>query len=436
MGAAVYAVPMVAKAFLLLMIPVGLLYITRNRNRNEEALIASAYVVGIEVFFRMTGATFLYEFGKYVVILFIILGFYYSGFSRRAMIYWVFLLLLVPAIVIGTQELSHTADVRKVMIFNMSGPVCLGLASIYTYKRPISFETFSRVILMLGLPIVSVATYLQFYTPDLREALTGTGSNFQTSGGFGPNQVSTVLGLGIFVFASRILLNSREKIQLIVNLALVFFISYRGLVTMSRGGMITGFIMILVLYFATYRKLNKAAKTKMVFVLAILSSCVVGVWLYTSTQTGGLIDKRYANQDAAGRDKESQLSGREEIMGMEIEQFLEHPVLGIGVGKAADLRRNLYGEVIVSHSEITRMLAEHGAVGIVCLLILGFTPLVLFLEDTRNVFIISFVLFWLLTINHAAMRIAAPAFVYSLSLIRLYFDEKPDIHREQARLPR
>jgi hypothetical protein len=29
--------------------------------------------------------------------------------------------------------------------------------------------------------------------------------------------------------------------------------------------------------------------------------------------------------------------------------------------------------------------------------------------------------FWLLTINHAAMRIAAPAFVYALALLKIRF---------------
>jgi hypothetical protein len=39
--------------------------------------------------------------------------------------------------------------------------------------------------------------------------ITGTESNFQTSGGFGPNQVATFLGLGMFFF-SRILESKNE----------------------------------------------------------------------------------------------------------------------------------------------------------------------------------------------------------------------------------
>jgi hypothetical protein len=67
------------------------------------------------------------------------------------------------------------------------------------------------------------------------------------------------------------------------------------------------------------------------------------------------------------------------------------------------------------------MLAEHGTLGIVCLLILFFTPLVLYLENKFNMYLLCFVAFWFLTINHAAMRTAAPAFVYSLALLNVNF---------------
>jgi hypothetical protein len=39
----------------------------------------------------------------------------------------------------------------------------------------------------------------------------------------------------------------------------------------------------------------------------------MSVWGYSSYQTSGLIEKRYANQDALGRSKKSNFSGREEI---------------------------------------------------------------------------------------------------------------------------
>jgi hypothetical protein len=69
------------------------------------------------------------------------------------------------------------------------------------------------------------------------------------------------------------------------------------------------------------------------------------------------------------------------------------------------------------------MLAEHGTLGIIGLSILFFTPLVLFIENKFNLFLLCFLAFWFFTINHAAMRTAAPAFVYSLSLLNIYFEK-------------
>ena len=148
-------------------------------------------------------------------------------------------------------------------------------------------------------------------------------------------------------------------------------------------------------------------------------------WSYISVQTGGLINKRYANQDAAGRVKESQFTGREDVAKGEIEIFLENPIFGVGVGKGVEVRKAKTGDGTLSHDEITRMLAEHGTLGIIGLLILFFTPLFLYLENKFNMYLLCFVVFWFLTINHAAMRTAAPAFVYSLSLLNIYFSETP-----------
>jgi hypothetical protein len=40
-------------------------------------------------------------------------------------------------------------------------------------------------------------------------------------------------------------------------------------------------------------------------------------------------------------------------------------------------------------------------------------------------YLLCLLAFWFLTFNHAAMRTAAPAFVYSLSLLNVFLDEVP-----------
>lgn len=418
-GALGFVLPFTTKIYGYSIFIFGLYYIIKSQNRNNEALIVAAYVVGSEVFLRMTGGNPLYEISKYGVMVFILLGMYYSGFSRGAAPYWTFLLLLVPSIVISTFALNFDTDIRKAIAFNISGPVCLGLASLYTFRRKILLTEMNQILFSMGLPILSCMVYLTLYTPNVRDVVTSTQSNFETSGGYGPNQVATVLGLGMFIFFSRVILDSKTKFQIAINLIIALNITYRGMLTFSRGGIITGLLMIGLLLFFLYFKSNFGGRVKLNYILVLLGLVIFATWTYTSFQTGGLINKRYANQDASGRVKESQFTGREDVAQDEINTFLKNPIFGAGVGKGAEIRKNETGVTVLSHDEITRMLAEHGSLGILALLILFFTPLVLYLENKFNMFLLCFVAFWFLTINHAAMRIAAPAFVYSLSLLNV-----------------
>lgn len=408
----------------------GILLVYNTKNKKNEVLIVSAYLISIEVLMRMTGDMFFNEFAKYGVIIFMIMGMFFSGFSKNTLPYWFFLLLLIPGVIISTVTLSLEADIRKAIAFNIAGPVCLGIASIYCYRRRITFTELNAIIIAFAMPLVSLLTYLFLYNPSVRDVVTGTSSNFATSGGFGPNQVSTILGLGMFVFFALFLLNSKSKTLFIIHALLTMAATYRGLVTFSRGGVITGILMIIVFLIVVYLNSGGKAKSRVAGIAGITALFAILVWGYSSYQTNGLIEKRYANQDAIGRVKEDKLGGRERIAITEIQMFLDNPLLGIGVGKNKEYREETTGIVAASHNEITRMLAEHGSLGIAALLILLVTPLILYLDNKANLYVLPFFIFWLLTINHAAMRTAAPAFVYALSLLKVYTNEKPTLHRE------
>ncbi len=430
LGGLIFLVPFLSKIYGYLIILCGLIYIVRKRNQNHEVLEACAYVVGAEVLLRMTDGNPMYEFSKYVVIGYLLVAMYYKGFSKNAVVYWVFLVLLIPGLLISTQVIDFDERLRKSISFNISGPVCLGIASLYMYRLRISFERLNNILVMLALPIVATMTYLIFYTPSVRDVVTGTSSNFETSGGFGPNQVATMLGLGVFIFFVRMILFSSSKLVLAVNLFLFLNIAYRGLVTFSRGGMITSIVMIFLLMVVLYFKLNTRGKIKFHIVGSFFLLLLAGIWIYSINETDGLIEKRYANQDASGRVKESRLSGREDIMESDIIMFKANPVFGVGVARSPRMRGEIIGKSSLSHNELTRMLAEHGAFGIMAMLVLFVTPLILYLDNRMHLYMLCFLVFWLLTINHAAMRLAVPAFVYALSILKVYNGEENLVRRE------
>ncbi|CAN1538454.1 O-antigen ligase-related [Flavobacteriaceae bacterium] len=429
-GLVAFVVPFTTKIYSFSILVYGIYYIIKTQNRNNEALVMASYAVGVEVLLRMTDGMLINEFGKYSVMLFLFMGMFYKGFSSNSFVYWIFLLLLIPSIVLATVTLNFGTDVRKAIFFNISGPVCLGFSAIYCYKRSISLDRLMEIISVFCFPLVAVLAYVFIYNPSVQDVVTGTGSNFATSGGFGPNQVATILGLGIFVFFVQLLLNSNSQILKIVNAALIIVFAYRGIVTFSRGGVISAVMMTIVFIIVLYFRANLTGKAK-ISTIAIMATLVsIGIWGYTSLQTGGLIDKRYSNQDAVGRVKKDRLGGREAIANTELQMFLDNPILGVGVGKNKEYREEETGIVAASHNEITRMLAEHGSLGILGLLILFLTPLILYFQNRENIFALCFLVFWLLTINHAAMRMAAPAFIYALSLLKINNVQKPALHRE------
>lgn len=423
-GAMLYYVPLFPKIYGYSVIIGGIFYIINSKNANNEVLYATAYMVGSEIVLRMTDGNPVYEFSKFGVMIFMAIGVYFSGISKYGVAYWIFLLLLIPATIYTTTELNYTISLRKEISFNISGPVCLAVCSIYNYSRKIRSEQLSNIFLCIGMPVISCLMYLTLYAPSIKELVLDTNSNSATSGGFGPNQVSTMLGLGMFVFVSRLMFNSKTKYVFIANLLISIWMTYRGLITFSRGGMITGFVMIAVLIIVTFFFISSANKIRMLVMIGFVSLIFVIAWNYSSDQTNGMIDKRYANKDAAGREKEDKLSGRGELAEDEFETFKRHPIIGVGVGRSMEQRFERTGEIIASHSEITRMISEHGSLGILGLMILFLTPLVLYLDNKYNVYLLSCLIFWLLTINHAAMRLAAPAFMYSLSLIKVIIKDE------------
>lgn len=425
----VFTIPFLSKIYALVIPIAGLYIVIRNKNQNNEVLLVSAYLVGVEVFLRMTGGNFNNEYVKFCIIIFMFLGMLYRNFSIGALIYAVFLLLLIPGILVAVTTSHFEADIKKALVFNLSGPFCLGISAIYMYKKRILFTDLQNIVKVMGLPIVSTVVYLFLYNPSIKDVVTGTSSNFATSGGFGPNQVSTILGLGIFIFFSQLVLSSKSKVLILINGVLLIFVSYRGVATFSRGGVITGIVMIACLLFVLYYFSNSRGKTKVTLVFVLLSFLGIGIWIYTSSQTKGLIEKRYANQDAKGRVKNDRLGGREAIIDADYELFLNNPIMGIGTGMGKELRKEaLGGQEAASHNEISRMFSEHGLFGIFGLLILFITPFALYINNRQHLYFLSFFVFWLLTINHAAMRIAAPAFVYALCLlsVQVKIPEKTD----------
>ena len=139
----------------------------------------------------------------------------------------------------------------------------------------------------------------------------------------------------------------------------------------------------------------------------------------------------HKSENAQGELKEDITTGRVELIETELHAFYYNPLLGIGVGKGREYREENLGIEINTHNEISRLLSEHGMFGVIALLILIFVPIVFWTKFKNNYYFLAFMAFWFLTINHSAMRIAMPAFVYGLALLYIVDEKKPPVHRKR-----
>ncbi|WP_235989338.1 O-antigen ligase family protein [Psychroserpens algicola] len=403
-----------------------------NSRKTVEVLYACGYFVGAEVLFRMTRGAVAYEAVKYLVILFASIGMFYKGLSGRGYPYFLYLMLLIPSIFVASTTLSFDANFRTNIAFVLSGPVCLGFCALFFYDKRVTIKQVTKMLFLMALPIVANTVYIYFYNPTVRDVLSGTTSNRAASGGWGANQVATVLGLGMFIFAARLFTKSPTMRLKILNTTIFCAIAFRAIVTFSRGGVITAILTILAFLFIYYFTLSKKRKNNIVVIFVVFCLAMTATWAISSNQTDGYIDLRYTNKDHLGREKKDVTTGRGELFRKEMIGFISNPFFGIGSSRAKDQRIEVEGQGVTSHSEVSRILAEHGILGVIILVILIVKPIGYRSTSKGNYYFYAFLCFWFATINHSSMRIAAPAFIYSLTLLNVV-NEKNLIHRKQLK---
>lgn len=373
-------------------------------------------MIGAEVLFRMSGGMVFHELPKYSVLVFLVTGLIVERKRHHVSVsYLVYMLLLL--IGIAFIDIPFNESIRKAIAFNLSGPILLGVSAIYFYQRILSLQAVLDLLFFMVLPIISMLSLLYFKTPDIETIRFGGSANFAASGGFGPNQVATILGLGVFIFAVYLLLKKRIFYWLLMDAFFLIYLNYRGLLTFSRGGMLTAFIAIAAFLFF-YVSSSKEKFQNIVKYIGFISLFGIALWVYTSNKTGGMLDNRYTNKNAAGVEKDDFTTGRVDIFLAEIEGFLENPVFGLGVGGSKYYRLDKLDKLAASHNEIGRLISEHGLIGVLVLFLLLLVPAQHILNQPylARAFLSAFLIFWFLTISHSAMRIAFPAFIYGLSV--------------------
>ncbi|MFN7801262.1 O-antigen ligase family protein, partial [Gemmatimonas sp.] len=228
------------------------------------------------------------------------------------------------------------------------------------------------------------------------------------SGRHGPTHVAPVLGVGALA-CKRVAAQHRRLLVTQLALLVATGLAVQSAMTFSRGGLYAAVLaivggMIMAPGSPVVRRALVPAAAALVGGLAVVLPIVNGF-------TGGFLLKRF---------QETGTTNRWELLLDDLQLFLQHPILGVGPGQSKHARVTF--EATASHTEFTRMLSEHGSLGLIAMLCLFAYVLgqVRKARDADHRFVIVVMTVWALASQlHAALRTLAPVLMLALLATQL-----------------
>jgi hypothetical protein len=372
----------------------------------------AAYVAGADVLWRMTDAQIPWEIAKYLIAALCVAGILRLG--RRAT--WsvlpvAYLIALMPSIGLLLERQVGTPNaVLQSLSFNLSGPLSLGMSAWYMSQLRFTRDDIRQIMINLVAPVLTIAVITLLATHTGEELSFTDESNLATSGGFGPNQVSAVLGLGAMMAAMVTLDPKLPSPWRWFAAMLVPFLGVQSAMTFSRGGLYSlAASLIPALLILSQDRASRKMVLRFVVIGAVLITTVIFPRL--NSFTGGALALRF---------EDTSPSHRADIVAEDLRLWKEHPLLGVGPGESRFERE---GESRIAHTEYTRLLSEHGLLGVIALLCLATIVLSRVLgaqAAQERAYRAAFMLWSMTSMVHVGMRIAAIGFVFGLGCAHIY----------------
>jgi len=410
----------------------------RPENARFNLLVVICYTMTIEVLGRGVHANpyIPTEVGKYAGVVLFALGLVLGGPIKKISIYGVMLIFASLPGLLFSESLE-----RKSIVFNYFGPLALFLGVIFCSRQILTFSQFKALLRITIYGIFPLACFAMFKAAEFDKIDYGVTANYEASAGSITNQVSTLMGAAIGIMALMYLSNQKMFRYQAIDLAVLGLFLVRGLLTFSRGGMISAGMAIVLLII--WPKAKSAWQDKQIrmrnvpianlFISAILMAALV---LAVNIYTNNYLLYRYQGRTEASlrsgfvRDKDRSLeqwsSGRLAIVESDLRMFLGNPFVGVGVGGSREKRHEYGGpKNHAAHVELSRMLAEHGLFGLLMVFMVFIYPFArLFGEPNNYVRSVRIVLLVmaLSASFHNAMRTMITPVLFGFAFIRLIPD--------------
>jgi O-antigen ligase len=392
----------------------GLWWALSSVRRPERVAYMGAYITGAEILWRMSSAGVFWEMGKYATSAIFIVAMLRSNRLKGPSLPLLYFLLLIPSILL-TIDGTSLGVARGKISFNLSGPLALFVSAWFFSHLRLTTGQLRLLLLAAVAPLIGVATRALAGTLAISELKFMDGSMRATSGGFGPNQVSALLGFGALLAFICLLIHKSSLWPKLVMIGIIIFLGIQSAMTFSRGGlyMAAGGAVVASIFMLKDSRLRIRV---IVFTGLFFIIVNFAVLPRLDNFTGGALSTRFTNTD---------LTKRDDIIWADLEIWKEHPFVGVGPGMAQFDRQDLLGRDSAAHTEFSRLLAEHGLLGataLFLLLIIAYRNFRGSRTDTGKSVVACLTGWSFLFMYINAMRLVAPAFAFALGFATILPD--------------
>ncbi len=375
------------------------------RPSRNNILNCMMYVAGSEVLWRMGRSSLPWEVAKYALLGLILMVLWHERNKHIPHAVVLFVSFLLPSAV-GT-ILSVNLDIaRQVLASNLLGPLLLAVTVWFSQDLSLNRVQWTRALHWLIAPLITTGAYVLSKLLGSSVAIWLAESNLTASGGFGPNQVSMVLGLGAVGITLLILTGKKSFLTRLCYLGIAIWLMTQAALTFSRAGVVFGAVTIMI---AAVLMLRRRFWT--VVVLSMITMLVVASILPL------LLD--YTQSALELRFTDTNWTNRDQIALQELQLFIDTFPSGTGAGIGSFSRQSITGgDRIAAHFEYTRLLAEHGVLGVFLNLLIVWIALKAIFQSRgpeNRATVVSLLAWSMLMMLGNATRVAAITFLFGLA---------------------
>lgn len=335
----------IAASYFIVLAFVGTLMLLRRNIIG--ALMLVAYLSVLQPAFRAYSQILPYLALEYLFIFWAVLTLFLlprrSSLSAPILFYCAYLFLELT----GASLSKNPNLMRGVLVPSLA----LGFTLLISTRVRIQYSQLNNLftaylIGALNLAMIIGANYLSDTT-----IRWGSDSNIQAAGGMGPNQIASLLGIGVIICI--IFFEESDQTSKWLHLLLAALMAFLMMLTFSRTGLALVLVALLI-YYGIFQT-NRLRSFISLILLSLLGALI---FMQVVDITGQAAVNRYTDLSP---------TNRLELARFGWQLFLDNPLFGIGTGNFHLYMESAsyFGQTSGAHNELIRAAAEHGFLGIV-----------------------------------------------------------------------